>query len=951
MFYVSLAVTIETLITGIFDACELSNEHMSRKVKTKTNSNPKTLPIIFVSNIQSFGKSSKTDKTFETEVILNMNNVDISIFTETWLTDNTKDHLPFHDYTKYHLIRKHFLRSSGSVSIFVKDKIKSQKMKIDVPPHLECLWVSVHPEWLPRNISIIIICGIYYPGSSSTYAPPKDDLILHLTTTTLNLKLKYAKPLFILAGDFNDLAVDEICNACNLHQVVKTNTRNNATLDLIMTNNDNDYYNEPRSLPKIGNGDHFSILYEPKFYEKPKIESTKVLMRRYPKSAILNFGHWITRTNWEAQYELDDVNKKVEYMCSTIWQKIDENFPLKPFKIANTDMEWMTPEVKQLIKQRQKAHFTGNIDLSNHLSKKVQIEIRAAKLKHKTHQIGKFENTTPKYWYGEVNKIINSGKNKSVNISNIPELSSKQPKEVAKIINGHFAEICRKYPPIKRDIVIKKKDERPLKQCTELQTYNMIIKFIKKSLGPGDFPKKLIKEFSVEFADPYTDVINCSLRSGVFPDAYKKAEITPIPKSNPPRTLGDMRPISKTCLGAKMIETMMIGELDIDIKSKLDKDQYGNKKGCSTTHYLIKLTDEAYRSTDLGNATTAVTIDYSKAFDYVDHEVLIQKLTKLNVRTSIIKLIVSFLQNRSHCTKFSNQLSDFEIITCGVPQGTVSGPKLFVILIDGVKCDIVSNFKFVDDKTLSYSYSGDPTEVLQTALSIEESETVKDKMLINANKCSVITWNFSKRNSPPENLILNNNFLPSLSKIKLLGVIITDDLKWSENTMHICDKVNRKLFILCLLKQFGFSKDELIIAWTTIIRPITEYAAPLWHSGLTETDCKKIEKLQKKALGIILGVTYIENKRYYKFNNQVLSYGSVIEKLGLISLSERREILTNSFALKTFKQGIHKEMFQEKVNVISTRNPSVVVERQYNSDRHYKSAIPYMLRILNGVVI
>ena len=62
--------------------------------------------------------------------------------------------------------------------------------------------------------------------------------------------------------------------------------------------------------------------------------------------------------------------KKVEYMCSTIWQKINENFPLKPFKIANTDMEWMTPEVKQLIKQRQKAHFTGNIDLSNHLSKK-----------------------------------------------------------------------------------------------------------------------------------------------------------------------------------------------------------------------------------------------------------------------------------------------------------------------------------------------------------------------------------------------------------------------------------------------------------------------------------------------------------------------------------------------------------------------------------------------------
>ena len=439
------------------------------------------------------------------------------------------------------------------------------------------------------------------------------------------------------------------------------------------------------------------------------------------------------------------------------------------------------------------------------------------------------------------------------------------------------------------------------------------------------------------------------MRTKVFPEAYKKAEITPIPKSNPPRSLTDLRPISKTCLGAKMIEKMMITELDSDIKSKLDNDQYGNKKGCSATHYLIKLTDEAYRSTDLGNATTAVTVDYSKAFDYVDHEILIQKLVKLNVRSSIIKLIVSFLQNRSHCTKFSNQLSEFEAITCGVPQGTVGGPKLFVTLIDGVKCDLVSNFKYVDDKTLSYTYSGDPTTALQTALMIEARETEKDKMLINPNKCNVITWNFSQNNVPPQNLTLNNNLIPTVKKLQLLGVIITDDLKWSENTLHVCDKVSRKLFILCLLKQFGFSKDELIIAWTTMIRPVTEYAAPLWHSGLTDGDSDKIENLQKRALGIILGVTYIDNKRYYKHKNQLLSYEKVLELLGLIPLSKRREILTCNFTLQTFKNGIHDDMFQEKENTMSTRNPKKVVERQCKTQRHFKSAVPYMLRILNGV--
>ena len=108
-------------------------------------------------------------------------------------------------------------------------------------------------------------------------------------------------------------------------------------------------------------------------------------------------------------------------------------------------------------------------------------------------------------------------------------------------------------------------------------------------------------------------------------------------------------------------------ELEKDIKGKLDNDQYGNTKGSSTRHYLIKLTDEAYINTDIGKVTTAVTIDYSKVFDYVSHDILIE------VRGSVIKMIISFLCNRKHCTKFNGIKSEFENITSGVPQGTVGG--------------------------------------------------------------------------------------------------------------------------------------------------------------------------------------------------------------------------------------------------------------------------------------
>ena len=149
----------------------------------------------------------------------------------------------------------------------------------------------------------------------------------------------------------------------------------------------------------------------------------------------------------------------------------------------------------------------------------------------------------------------------------------------------------------------------------------------------------------------------------------KKAEIVTNPKVNPPCSLSDLRPISITPICGKMIEKALMLEIEKDIKGLLDSTQYGNCRGSSTTHYLIKLTDEAFRSTDKGLATTAITIDYSKAFDYVDHNVLIQKLVQLGVRNNIIKLLISFLTNRSHNTHIFGKKSEFLSITWGVPQG------------------------------------------------------------------------------------------------------------------------------------------------------------------------------------------------------------------------------------------------------------------------------------------
>jgi len=173
------------------------------------------LPKLLLCNIRSISNNNvKADKTRETEEVLNINEIDICVFTEIWLSENSKDQLRFSKHMMFPTVRKNALKASGGVSIFVEINIPASEIKIRVPDHLECLWITTTPKWLLRTISNIVVCGVYYPGSGSNYAPDQEDLILHITTTIHNLYRKYSRPLFIIMGDFNDLRIDEICDTC-----------------------------------------------------------------------------------------------------------------------------------------------------------------------------------------------------------------------------------------------------------------------------------------------------------------------------------------------------------------------------------------------------------------------------------------------------------------------------------------------------------------------------------------------------------------------------------------------------------------------------------------------------------------------------------------------------------------------------------------------------------------
>ena len=155
----------------------------------------------------------------------------------------------------------------------------------------------------------------------------------------------------------------------------------------------------------------------PKKHTKPEIIKKKITIREFKKSAILEFGEWLVNFDWRYLFEINDVNLKVEYFCTVTWLMINKFFPTKQVTINSSDKDWITPKIKRLIDQRQKAYLAKKFELSKQLSRKVRSEIRKAKIQHNKKKAHLFHMSNSREWYRHINKIIGN-KIKKLNLIN-----------------------------------------------------------------------------------------------------------------------------------------------------------------------------------------------------------------------------------------------------------------------------------------------------------------------------------------------------------------------------------------------------------------------------------------------------------------------------------------------------------------------------------------------------
>ena len=430
------------------------------------------------------------------------------------------------------------------------------------------------------------------------------------------------------------------------------------------------------------------------------------------------------------------------------------------------------------------------------------------------------------------------------------------------------SDVCYPNPPLVSELCVLKK----------LSALNPA-----KSSGPDMIPSWLLKENADLLAQVVTDIMNCSFAEARLPQSWKHADIVPIPKRVPVYDVNrHLRPISLTPVLSKVAEEFVVAQyVKPAVLAKVDPRQFGTIPGSSTTEALISMTHAWNCATDGNGATVrAVLFDFKKAFDLIDHGILVQKLRLFDIHEAVVSWITDFLCCRKQRVKLGQDcFSEWRDVPAGLPQGTKLGPWLFIIMINDLDIPGFDLWKYVDDSTISETILKRQASNIQTAVDTFAWRAASDTFQLNETKCKEMRICFStKETLELDPIVINGRQIDIVSHAKILGVNVSSDLKWNHHIAEVVKKARKRLFCLSQLKRSGLGSNELVQFYRTCIRPITEYACPVFHDSLPVYLSRELEAVQKRAMRIIF---------------PCFPFEEALVKAGLVTLSGRRQVLTD----------------------------------------------------------
>ena len=811
--------------------------------------------------------------------------------------------------------------------------------------HGTAIYVRKNLKPVPFDVNIPNLAVVFLPAPAlyivSIYRPPSYDEVQNLQLREFLLEFCLDKEVIVL-GDFNlpslkwsssnpiggyvspvDASFFDIFSLLGLHQLVDEPTfaLSSNVIDLILVSERESVF-QVFLLPPLPGCHHSPVICDYTWCNDQMIDTEVMTYRRlWHKGRYAEMSESLDLIDWEAVFLGCNINSCCDRFYDILASLIDQFVPLQSDSEMRSHGNFRPP--RSLIRERAslwsrfkllrrdlgRNHATS-LEIFNQFQSvnyRLRNFSRLKQLNHERSLVAELNNA-PKLFHG----YIRRKKEGKAPVGPLKILSGELvtcPYAIGEVLADKFGEVQSSDDV---SLVLNHQAFEGVLHCPII-SYEQVRLLLcgldsSSSAGPDDVHPRLLKSCADSLAYPLQYIFSLVVSRGVFPDKWKEAIVVPLFKRGSRCSASNYRPISLTSVCSKTLERILSDHVIqyLDENNILSEHQYGFRSGMSTEDQLLYTYGNVCKCVDSGGVVDMVYLDFSKAFDRVSHQLLLQKLSALGFDNSFLSLLESFLVGRTFSVSVGGCLSNRRSVGMGVPQGSVLGPLLFLVYVNFVMDGVVSRWvAFADDFKVWIGSDGRDGaldwEVLQADLDRIHRVSGSWQLKLNTGKC--VSMHFGR--GAGNTYSIGNNQLESVDSYRDLGIMMDSSLKFHVHTRGVVGRAGAMMSEL-LRATICRDKDFMVTLFTSHIRPILEYCSPVFNVGWLG-DIRLLESVQRRWTREVVGMSGLE-------------YGERLRCLGLYSIYGRflRQDIIKVYKILNGNNDSLKAMF-ERSGVDRTR--------------------------------
>lgn len=898
-------------------------KHFYNFEKVYHESNNKFLSILCI-NVRSISSVDKFNK-FKTLLVNFSKLPDIIAIQETWFRKELTQLYVIPGFESVHSCRND---GYGGTSLYINSQITFSVECCQSYNYVETINVKL-TNFKMHNKPLQLI-SFYRSQKCSEHA------FLTLLDDILSI---HAKNPIIILGDANiDLLQTSCCEynaifqsySCeSVHNMI-TRPVSGKCIDHIFSNISESITVDSIECPLSDHNMLFCRVMKPvqtsKYFEKTKCYTDYSKAREFLET---NLPHcFIPYTSDGLTNEvLSCIRRAIDLSTITSKNINEARFKLTPW--INKDLQELILLKERLLVKRRKSRDKNNVEERlKRISKIIQYAVKFCRNNYFADNLLKVGNDPKKSW-NFINNTMGRRKTENINVKNSQGEMVLHDHEKASMFNNYFLSSVEQ---LKLQIEIQSNDNinyfrtlnHPMHvfkiRNLSLQEVMNVIKDLKinKSAGNDNISSKLVKECVDVVCPILVEIYNKIINTSEFPENLKIHKVIPIPKVINAQTVDKYRPISVLSTIDKIFEKILFEKLMnyLEENNLLCKYQFGFRRGCGTEDAVVNVVQYICKGLDDGfNGVAGVFFDFTKAFDLVDHNIMLHKLQYYGVQGSELLLFKSYFSNRKQYVQINDSKSVMASVKCGVPQGSGLGPLLFSVYLNDLgNLGLVGRLCiFADDVSIFYPYKNDlilKTQIERDAALLVEFARL-NRLKLNPNKTKLVRFRPHSANINHDfQLTIDTKTIDESHSVKYLGITLQSNMSWNMHIEEVKKKIAPAIGILYKLK-WKLDESTKTMIFHSLIHSHIKYLAIAYAYNKNNNCFKSLQHFQNKALKIVfnLPATFSTNLLYTTVAKNILPIYGVFEYQALI------------FVYKCLhKIGHHTIDFNRNQRMFNTRN-------------------------------